>query len=153
MENIKPWYISGLIEGEGSFSISFSFRKKLKIGIETRPSFSVTLNQRDLALLKKVQSYFNCGGIRFSKSDRTYKFEVRSIQDIVKYILPHFNDYPLIGAKHLDFQKFKKICLLIYESKHLNKHFLIEIIEDAYSMNPSGKRKHDKKALLRTLTR
>ena len=73
MENrseIDPWFVTGLVEGEGCFTVSFSFRKKLKVGIETRPSFSISLNKRDLDLLKQVHDYFVCGAIRYSKSDR-----------------------------------------------------------------------------------
>ena len=67
---MDPWFVSGLVEGEGCFTVSFSFRKKLKVGIETRPSFSISLNSRDLDLLKRVPEFFDCGAIRYSKSDR-----------------------------------------------------------------------------------
>ena len=148
---LDPWYITGLIDGEGCFSVSFSLRKKLSTGIETRPSFSLSLNQRDLDLLKEVHTYFKCGGIRFSKSDRTYKYEVRNIRDIQKSIIPHIDRFPLHGSKSNDFDLFKKICEKIYQNKHLNKRYLKEIIELAYQMNPSGKRKHSKSDLLRVL--
>ncbi len=151
MQVLDPWYITGLIDGEGCFSVSFSFRKKLAIGIETRPSFSLSLNQRDLDLLKMVHNYFNCGGIRFSKSDRTFKFEVRSIRDIQKSIIPHINRFPLHGSKSHDFDLFKIICEKVHQNKHLNKRYLKEIIDLAFQMNPSGKRKHSRSDLLRVL--
>ena len=52
--SLNPWFVSGLIEGEGCFSVSFTLRKRLRVGIETRPSFSISLNQRDLNLLKQI---------------------------------------------------------------------------------------------------
>ncbi len=149
--NLNPFYISGLIEGEGCFLISFSFRKKLNVGIETRPSFSVTLHKSDLSLLKEVHKFFGCGAIRFTKSDRTYKYEIRSIQDIHKKVIPHFVRYPLFGAKSADFKLFQQICLKIYKNQHLNREHLAQIIDLAYQMNPSGKRKHSKSDLLRVL--
>ncbi len=148
---LDPWYVTGLVEGEGCFSVSFTLRRKLKIGIETRPSFSVSLNKRDVDLLKKLRKFFECGAIRYSNSDHTYKYEVRSVRDIVKKILPHFEKYPLEGSKKEDFEKFKKIVLMIHQNKHLSRKFLPKIIELAYSMNPSGKRKHRKEDLLRML--
>ncbi len=151
MKTLDPWYVSGLVEGEGCFSISFSFRKRLKIGIETRPSFSLSLNQGDLDLLKKVRHYFQCGAIRFSKSDRTYKYEVRSIREIQKNVIPHLNRFPLHGRKVNDFELFRAICEKIHQNKHLNKKHLEEIIDLAFQMNPSGKRKHSKSNLLRVL--
>ena len=148
---LNPWFVSGLVEGEGCFTVSFSFRKKLKVGIETRPSFSISLNQRDLQLLKDVHSFFGCGAIRYSKSDRTYKYESRSISDLTRRIVPHFERYPLVGSKRRDFEIFADVCKKANANQHLNKDVLRSIIEQAYQMNPSGKRRHDKSDLLREL--
>jgi hypothetical protein len=148
---LDPWYITGLTEGEGSFSVSFSLRAKLKVGIETRPSFSITLNRRDLELIKAVRNFFGCGGIRFSRSDNCYKFEVRSIDDLVKRIMPHFELYPLQGSKAKSFEGFKRICELVRSNLHLSPVYLKEIIEIAYEMNLSGKRRYTKEDLLRVL--
>ena len=149
--SLNPWFVTGLIDGEGCFSVSFTLRKRLRVGIETRPSFSISLNQRDLNLLKQICAYFKCGGIRYSRSDRTYKFEVRSIGDITNKIIPHFEKFPLQGAKQSDFIKFVKICKSVKANLHVNKKYLKEIIETAYQMNPSGKRRHDKYDLLKVL--
>jgi len=148
---LQPWYITGLVDGEGCFSVSFSLHKRLNIGIETRPSFSLSLNRRDLALVKSVHAFFGCGAVRYSKSDRTYKYEVRSVHDLITKILPHFEQYPLLGAKLEDYQRFSEICKSINANHHLSKKFLPGIIEKAYAMNPSGKRRHEKADLLRVL--
>ncbi len=151
IEKLHPWFVSGLVEGEGCFSVSFSFRKKLNVGIETRPSFSISLNERDLSLLKSVHMFFGCGAVRFSRSDRTYKYESRSVAEIVKYVIPHFERYPLKGAKKRDFDCFVTICKGVRANHHLSREKLRDMIDIAYQMNPSGKRKHDKKDLLRIL--
>jgi len=149
--SLHPWFISGLVAGEGCFSVSFTLHERLNVGIETRPSFSISLNRRDLALIQQVQTFFQCGAIRYSRSDRTYKYEVRSVQDLVSKVLPHFVQYPLQGSKSEDFAKFDEICQGIRANHHLSKKYLPGIIEKAYSMNPSGKRKHEKSELLRIL--
>ena len=150
-QRLHPWYVTGLVEGEGTFSVSFNKRRKLTVGIETRPSFSVTLHKRDLSLLKALRAFFGCGAIRYSRSDGTYKYEVRSVPDLVKRILPHFEKYPLAGAKGDDFRKFAEIVRLVHAKHHLNRQHLRHIIELAYSMNPSGRRKYEKDDLLRLL--
>ena len=150
---LDPYYVTGLIEGEGTFGVSFNLRKRLSIGIETRPYFAISLNQRDLKLIKSIQAYFSCGGIRFSKRDDTYKYEVKSIKDLIQKIVPHFEKYPLQGAKAGDFDKFKSVCMMVNSNLHLSKKYLPKIIELAYSMNRGGKRKHKKKDLLRELAR
>ncbi len=150
-QRLHPWYVTGLVEGEGAFSVSFNRRAKLTIGIETRPSFSVTLHRRDLDLLKALRAFFGCGAIRYSRSDGTYKYEVRSVADLAKRILPHFEKYPLAGAKGSDFRKFAEIVRLVHAKHHLNRRYLRRIIELAYAMNPAGKRKYAKDDLLRLL--
>ncbi len=145
-------YISGFTEGEGCFCISFTQRKKIKTNIEVRPSFSISQNKKNLELLKVIHKHFDCGAIRYSNRDSNYKYEVRSIQDLMNIIIPHFKQYPLIGAKMQDFEKFSQICEMIKANKHLNQSYLVEIIELAYQIN-LGKRKYQKEELLRCMTR
>jgi hypothetical protein len=147
------WYITGFTDGEGCFSISFNRRAKLKTGIEVRPSFSLGQNKRSLKVLKDIHTYFGCGAIRFSKVDQLYKYEVRSIGDLMKRIIPHFQKFPLQTNKQLDFEIFAKVCELIYQSKHLNVEYLEQIIQQSYLMNGSGKRKYTSEELLKILTR
>ena len=150
---LNPWYVTGLTEGEGSFSVSFNLRKRLKVGIETRPSFSITLSKRDKELIKALRDFFGCGGIRFSRSDNCYKFEVRSVDDLMGKVIPHFEAYPLQGAKAKDFELFKEICRMVKANLHLSLRYLPQIIEMAYQINPSGKRRYTKEDLLRVLGR
>ncbi len=149
---LNPIYVSGLVEGEGSFSVSFNLRRKLSVGIETRPSFSLSLNEKDLNLIKGLRDFFQCGGIRYSRMDRTYKYEVRSIQELITKIIPHFKKYPLRGKKFNDFKSFERICEMVHANLHLNKNYLKTIIELAYTMNPSDKRKYKKEELLKVLS-
>ena len=58
---------------------------------------------------------------------------------------------PLTGAKANDFRIFADICKKVQANLHLNREQLMGIVEQAYEMNPSGKRKHDKRDLLRKL--
>lgn len=146
-------YITGFADGEGSFSVSFNRRSKLRIGIEVRPSFAIAQNAASRATLEKIREYFGCGGIRFSARDRTYKYEVRSIQDLVKIIIPHFDRFPLQTAKRRDFANFKIICQMVSQNRHLNHKYLTEIIDLAFAMNPSGKRRYNKSELLKFVTR
>ena len=144
-------YISGFVDGEGCFSISFNFRAKLNTGIEVRPSFSISQNKRNLQILKEIQTYFACGGLRFSKKDQNYKFEVRNLSDICDRVIPHFQKYSLKTTKMKDFELFSTICCLMRQSKHLNAQYLREIIQMAYQMNESGKRKYQQAKLLSVL--
>lgn len=146
-------YITGFTDGEGCFSVSFSHRKKMNFGIEVRPSFSVSQNRRNLEIIKEFRNFFGCGGIRFSKIDQNYKYEVRSLENLVKVIIPHFQKYPLRTSKEKDFNLFTQICSLMNQNLHLNRDGLINIIDIAYQMNESGKRKYSKQELLKCVAR
>ena len=147
------WYVTGFVDGEGCFSVSFNLRSRFKTGIEVRPSFMVAQNKRSVEVLKEIQTYFGCGGLRFVNSDQTYKYEVRKIGDLMKKVIPHFQKFPLKTSKRNDFDKFVRICELVYQSKHLNRQYLEEIINLGYEMNGLGKRKYTKEELLRNLVR
>lgn len=146
-----PSYVSGFIDGEGCFSVSFNFREKLNTKIEVRPSFSIGQNMRSLDILKKIQKFFGCGSIRFCRNDQCYKYETRNIDDLRNHIIPHFRKFPLMTIKKADFEIFSEICDKIVQLKHLNPDYLREIIDLAYKMNGYGKRKYKKEKLLSTL--
>jgi len=145
-------YVAGLTDGEGCFCVSFSFRNKLNTNIEVRPSFSISLNQKDLPLLQKIFKIFSCGAIRRSAHDRCYKYEVRNLEDLNRSIIPHFRQYPLQGTKASDFEKFAKVCEMMKANLHRSKKYLPELIEISYSIN-QGKRKYNKEDLLKHMTR
>jgi LAGLIDADG endonuclease len=147
---LDPWFVTGLTEGEGCFCISLAIRPKLRVGLEARPSFSLSLNERDRELLGELQAFFECGWIRESRSDRTFKYEVRSAPELTERIVPHFEAYPLRGAKRRSFGGFAMACQMIGQGDHLRPEGMAEIVRIAYEMN-LGKRRHSASTLLRAL--
>ena len=146
-------YITGFADGEGSFLVSFSRRPTLRIGIEVRPSFSISQHERSKGILKKLQNFFGCGSMRFDSHDETYKYEVRSLDDLLVKIIPHFERYPLQTLKRIDFEKFKVICDLMKQEKHRTRNGLEEIMNVAYTMNNLGARRYRKEDLLMAAVR
>ena len=118
-------YISGFTDGEGCFCVSFNYRTKLNLGIEVRPSFSISQNQKNKQFLLTINKFFQCGGIRYSSKDKSFKYEVRNLQDLNSKIIPHFEKFPLLGIKKKDFELFKKICLMMKANLHKNKEVMI----------------------------
>jgi hypothetical protein len=144
-------YISGYVDGEGCFSVSFSKREKLRIGWEVKPSFCVGQNYDRREVLDLMMLYFGCGHIRRDWGDRTLKYEVRKLDDLLKKVIPHFVAFPLKSAKQKDFLRFAEICRKINKLEHRKKETLREIMRDAYTMNGSGKRKRPLGTLLQSL--
>src|SRR5438105_3675746 len=95
-------YISGFADGEACFCVSFQPSQRHRFGWEVRPSFSVSQNADRAELLRKIQEVWGCGFIRPDRSDKTLKFEVRNIRNLVDVVLPHFRKYPLLSAKQAD---------------------------------------------------
>jgi hypothetical protein len=144
-------YISGYADGEGCFTVSISPRAKLLVGWEVRPSFSVSQNGDRAEVLHVIQVYFGCGSIRPDRSDKTLKWETRRLDDLVERVIPHFERYPLLSRKRLDFERFASICRLAAIGAHRTRAGLSGIVELAREMNPSGRRRYDAEAILASL--
>jgi hypothetical protein len=141
MKGLHPYYVTGLVEGEGSFYVGILPRKLGKVDFEVRPSFSLSQHKRNRSILFKLKEYFGCGTIRFSKRDQTYKFEVRSLKDLKEKILPHFEKFPLEGKKKKDFEIFKEVVERMERREHLEREGLLKIVELIQTITESEKRK------------
>jgi hypothetical protein len=155
----RPWsllmnlnsYISGYVDGEGCFCVSFQPSDRHRFGWEVRPSFSVSQNAERSEVLYLIQSEWKCGFIRPDRSDKTLKFEVRNIGSLVAIVLPHFRKFPLMSSKQADFERFARICELVSKGGHLELEGLQQIVLLAMEMNPSGKRKYFGSEILSSL--
>jgi hypothetical protein len=146
-----PSYISGYVDGEGCFTVSISPRPTLHVGWEVRPSVSVSQNGDRSEVLLDIQRYFGCGTLRPDRSDRTLKWEVRSLPLLLERVVPHFRRYPLRSGKQRDFELFSSICARMARGQHRNLAGLEEIVRLAGQMNPSGKRRFPPESILRSL--
>jgi hypothetical protein len=146
-------YISGYVDGEGCFTVSISPRSTLLAGWEVRPSLSVSQNGDRAEVLLLIQRYFGCGRIRPDRSDRTVKWETRSLQPIRAAVIPHFKRYPMLSGKQRDFERFADICERMARSEHRSRSGLVEIVRLAGEMNPSGKRGYPADLIIRSLTK
>ena len=140
-------YFAGFVDGEGCFTVSFSPRSTLLIGWEVRPSFSVSQNADRSEVLLLMQQHFGCGSIRPDRSDKTLKYEVRRLDDLVGRIIPFFEANPLISSKQRDFERFANVCRLVRERAHRTQPGLREIAGLAMAMDASGKRKFAMEAM------
>ena len=134
-------WVVGFIDGEGCFSVSLNKNGSFKTGIEVRPSFSVSQKSNSKDCIAAFVEYFDCGAIRYSKKDGTWKYETRNLPEIMKKVIPFFIKYPLKTYKKNDFRLFCEICLLMQQNQHRNFIGLEEILHKAYAMNLSGTRK------------
>ncbi len=140
-------YLSGYVDGEGCFCVSINKSWRHQFGWEIRPSFSVSQNGDRAEVLETLRQHFACGTIRPDRSDRTLKYEVRSVADLVERVLPHFEENPLLSGKQHDLELFAEICRLMYQGQHQTREGFRHILGLAFEMNPSGKRKYTKEEI------
>jgi hypothetical protein len=77
----------------------------------------MNLHIKDMALLEKFKYTLGVGSIRTSKTGLAM-FSVTSVKGL-QVIVDHFDKYPLISAKSIDFSIFKQCFEIIKEKKHL----------------------------------
>ncbi|MEA2433242.1 MAG: hypothetical protein QOG54_699 [Actinomycetota bacterium] len=136
-----PSYISGYVDGEGCFCVSLRPQPRIRVGWEVRPSFSVSQNGDRAELIRLLPEVFGGGTIRPDRSDRTLKFEIRSLDLLLRSVIPFFEMYPLLSSKRNDFELFRSVCVKMSEGMHLEPEGLITVADLAQRMN-SGIRKY-----------
>ena len=137
----KKSYLSGYADGEGCFCVAFNKSKRHKFGRDIRPSFSVSQNSDKAQVLELSKRYFKCWTIRPDRSDKSLKYEIRSVSDLVNRIIPHFEKYPLLSEKRKDFKIFSEICRKMYRKKHLGRGGFKKIVNMTFTLNSSGRKR------------
>lgn len=135
-------YLSGYADGEGCFCVTLNRSKRHVFGWDIRPSFSVSQNHDRAQVLELFQKTFRCGAIRPDRSDRTLKYEVRSVPEIVTKVVPHFRRYPMVSSKQREFEVFAGICEMMNRGEHRTRVGFNQIVALASEMNPTGRKKY-----------
>ena len=135
-------YLSGYADGEGCFCVTFNRSKRHRFGWDIRPSFSVSQNRDRAEVLELFLQNFGCGTIRPDRSDKTLKYEVRSVNDLASKVVPHFEQYPLLSKKQNDFRMFSLIVRSMQNQEHLKSEGFNNIVQLSERLNADGKKKY-----------
>lgn len=96
---ISPWFITGLVDAEGSFIVNIVKDNSRSLGFLILIHFEIALNEKDKILLEMLKEYFGIGNIFFNSHDNTYKLKVSNLDQIHDIIIPHFDKYYLLTQK------------------------------------------------------
>ena len=132
---INPWFWTGLIDAEGSFSVIVSRSKSHKTGWRVEPKFQMGLHGRDLTLLLLLQQ--NLGGVGAIYKNSTLNivnYTINSKKDLL-VLISHLEKYPLLTQKGADFILFKEVVNLMNNKAHLSIQGLNQIINIKASIN------------------
>jgi hypothetical protein len=139
------WWITGFVDGEGCFAISFIKNKTTRFGYQAFPEFVITQGAKSLNSLERAKEYFGCGSIVLNKRydnhhEHLYRYCVRANPDLRFKIIPHFKKYRLKTNKMEDFKYFEEGIKLISNKKHLTKKGWEELKDIASKMNRMKRR-------------
>jgi hypothetical protein len=96
-------------------ALVFPLSKKLIENHRWFLALEITQKDHSTGILKDLQKFFgsrSCrGGLTVSKRDKTVEFFAKNFEDILLKIIPHFEAYPLVTSKELNFESFKEAAL------------------------------------------
>lgn len=108
--NFYEWLV-GVTDGDGTFHFS-----KTKKGVWSF-TFKISQSNYNLRLLYHIKSMLGVGSVSVPNSkDNCAEYRVRDIKHIIQYILPVFDQYPLLTSKHFSYTIFKQAILIMNDS-------------------------------------
>jgi hypothetical protein len=118
LPTLDPWFITGLVDAEGCFTILFRKRDTHKVGWNVEALLTLGLHKKDIELLKLLQ--LSLGGVgKIFKNRDNYELRVNSIKQILETIIPHFDKYALITKKQSDYLLWKQGVMMMVNKEHL----------------------------------
>jgi LAGLIDADG endonuclease len=130
---LNPWFVTGLIDAEGSFTVLVIKDIRRKLGWRIECKFQIGLHERDLALLLKIQVFLEDIG-KIYKTPKFVNYIISSNSDLL-ILINHLKNYPLLTQKGGDFLLFKQVVELMNNKSHLNIEGLNQIVNIKASIN------------------
>ena len=128
--NLNAQWVVGFVDGEGCFHIGINQNKEVQV----LPEFTVVQHEVDQQVLYALKAYFGCGVVRKNHGTRLC-YRVRGHENLLSKIIPFFEKHPLKTRKHVDFEKFRKVVLLMEKREHLSADGLEKIQQIKETMN------------------
>ncbi len=130
------YYIVGLVDGEGCFSIAIKKQDDAKFGWVVDPVFYVSQSVEKRQILEVLKRVFNCGRIipKQGQEDTVLQYVVDARRNLLEKILPFFKKHKLI-IKHKEFEGFAEIVEELERGRHRNIDGLKELIRKTYSLS------------------
>ena len=133
-------WITGYVDGEGCFSVSFIRNATTKTGWQIFPEFVVTQGGKSKASLEILRNFFGCGKIFVNRRydnhrEHVYRYCVRSQEELRGIIIPFFEEHRLRTAKKEDFKHFSFILRQMSLKKHQTEKGMMVIAKSVEKMN------------------
>ena len=129
---LNKWFIIGFSDAESSFIILVQPRSDSKTKWRIKANFSISLNKKDIEILEDIKYSLGVGRIYTSGTKVFYRVE--NFNEL-QVIVDHFDHYPIVTAKKMDYTLFKECFNIIKDKKHLTDEGLLKIVQIKSSLN------------------
>lgn len=114
-------WILGFTEGEGCFLINKQRSNTKKLEFTFWLEFSITLHNRDQALLEQIRVNLACGNVYPKSNKKYFSYRISRFDDISTKVIPFFQKYPLTGDKNKNFQDWCIAADIIKRKEHFTE--------------------------------
>ena len=131
---INDDFISGVIDGDGSFYISFEKNGSII------PYFTITNDLYSMPLLEKIKLRFkDIGSINKITNKNAIRYKIMSLKQIIDILIPFMDKNPLFSERSNNYEIFKEASNLLNKEKPLTLETKLKIVELAYDSNNKRK--------------
>lgn len=131
---LEAQWVTGFVDGEGCFHVGINAHPSLKMRCQVLPEFTVVQHERDVQLLHALKAHFGCGVVRRNHGNR-FAYRVRGKDHLLQRVIPFFMEHPLKSRKRVDFERFRRVLLMMEAGDHLTAKGVEEIRGIAGQMN------------------
>ena len=98
-------------------------------------SFEINLHSKDISILYSIKEFFGVGSVTIRADKNISVYRVNKLDDLVRVIIPHFTQYPLITHKYSDFILWSKVVELMVTKQHLTDFGFKTVLSHYASIN------------------
>jgi hypothetical protein len=132
-------YISGFVDGEGSFIVSLRKREDHSLGWQVVLTLNVA--QRDKTVLALIKHHIGCGKLH-ERKDGVWYYAVSNPNAIQEKIIPFFKKFPFLSSsKKRNFSIFSQVAEMVFKKEHLSNKGMLGVIKLREKLNKGRGRK------------
>lgn len=145
-------YILGIIDSEGSFSISIKRDKRYKKTWVIDPVFSLTQHEDSKRILEMLRDFFSVGRVvKKPGSKHLLMYIIDNLQELGVFCrrLEKYENFLI--SKRKNFLIFKSVVYDLLRKKHLSDSGFLDVIRKVFKLpSKKGRRKYSYEMILRS---
>jgi len=116
-------FVRGLIDGDGSFNVSFvTTRRRINV------NFTVVCELSSISVLNDLVDFFSCGSV-YKLQSNAARYQVKIVEDMLDKIYPKLKDIKFNTIKQNQFEKTIKVAELIKNNGYKTDEGLKTIVD------------------------